>query len=125
MAGKGKKTGRKKTRGATRKRVKKTAKKAAARGRRRAKKAPAARPGASKRTARKRPGASQKRASVAPSTPVPALAGEMYGEADWRADDEGGPGLAPLRPEEDAKRRLAEEDQAEGAEQRSEDDTEW
>ena len=125
MAGRGKKAGRKKTRGAAGKRVRKTPKKAAARGRRPAKKALAARSGVSKRTAPKRPAASQKRALVGPSTPVPTPAGGMYGEADWRADDEDGRGLAPLSPDQDATRRLAEEDQAEGAEQRREEDTEW
>ncbi|MGH9317122.1 MAG: hypothetical protein ACRD1P_08450 [Thermoanaerobaculia bacterium] len=56
---------------------------------------------------------------------MPTPAGGMYGEADWRADDEDGGGLAPLSPEKDATRRLAEEDQAKGPEQRSEEDTEW
>ncbi|HSS44795.1 MAG TPA: hypothetical protein VLO07_05575 [Thermoanaerobaculia bacterium] len=45
-----------------------------------------------------------------PSAGGTALVGEMYGVADWRADEEDGRGLAPASPEE---------------EQRSEEDAEW
>lgn len=129
MARKRKKAGKKTTRGAARTRAKKTAKTGAARGRRLAKKTSAARSGASKRMARKRPAkkpASPRKAVAArPSTLAPASAGEMYGEADWRADDEHGAGLAPLSQERDLTRRVAEDKRAEGAKPKREEESEW
>jgi len=128
VAGKRKKTGRTKTRRAARKRVQKTPKRAKARGRRQTRKASAARSRARKRITRRRPVAPRKKASASrSSTPAPALAGEMYGEPDWRADAEGNRGLAAFNLEEDPGRRAAKQDEAEenGRAHKGEEDAEW
>ena len=51
--------------------------------------------------------------------------GEMYGEADWKADQEPGQGLRDLNRLENLAWKPTQEDKAKGAEPKAEEDSEW
>jgi hypothetical protein len=123
-----KKASRKATRGASRRRAKTTKKKGAARGRKAVKKAArATRSGTRKRPVRK-PKAGKpvsRKKIVAAGSGASAAVGEMYGEADWRADQEPGQGLRDLNRLENLPWKPTPEDKAKGAEPKAEEDSEW
>ncbi len=113
MAKKGKKAAKKATR------VRKQAKKAARAGRSVAKKRVVRKPSAKKPTSpRKTPPAKPPAAEL-------ALAGEMYGEADWKADEEQGQGFQELSHEKPMARKTARERMAAGDTPKVDEESEW